>query len=125
MHWRRAIFRASGAPVVHGVHAVLWALDKLAGDIDLSGLAGITVSLNRFIYLNRPVSVQVARRDWIRRSSADVVADGVTVITLLLKLAPPAARQRHRKNFLTMAPAAAMDRAATTPRRTEGRARLA
>jgi hypothetical protein len=75
----------AGAPVVHGVHAVLWALNRLAGDSDLSGLSGVTVALNRFIYLDRPVVVQVTRQTETS-ITAEVAADGVTVITLLLKL---------------------------------------
>ena len=75
----------AGAPVVHGVHAVLWALNRLAEESDLSGLSGATVALNRFIYLDRPAVVRVTRRTETS-VTAEVVADGVTVITLLLKL---------------------------------------
>jgi MaoC like domain len=102
----------AGAPVVHGVHAVLWALDRLAADIDLSLLAGITVSLNRFIYLDRPVTVRVTRRT-DASIAADVIADGVTVITLLLKLGPRSAASAQN-DFLDMDPAD-MACAAETP----------
>ena len=77
----------AGAPVVHGVHAVLRALDQLAASVDLSALAGIAVALNRFIYLDRAVATRITRQTETS-IAADVVADGVTVITLLLKLGP-------------------------------------
>jgi hypothetical protein len=102
----------AGAPVVHGVHAVLWALNQLAADIDLSALANIAVSLNRFIYLDRPVTVRLTRRSETG-VAADVVADGVTVITLLLKLAPRACAAPLGE-FLAMPPAN-MACAAETP----------
>jgi len=102
----------AGAPVVHGVHAVLWAMDALARDIDLSNLAGITVSLNRFIYLDRPVTIRLARRTETS-VAADVIADGVTVITMLLKLAPRAGAAAQDE-FLGM-PLADMACTAETP----------
>ena len=102
----------AGAPVVHGVHAVLWALDKLAAESDLSGLAGITVALNRFIYLDRLVTLRVTRRTETA-VTAEIVADGVTVITLLLRLGPRGAAAAQDE-FLSMPPAD-MTCAAETP----------
>lgn len=93
----------AGAPVVHGVHAVLWALNQLARSNDLSGLSGVTVALNRFIYLDRPVAVQVTRQTETS-ITAEVVVDGVTVITLLLKLGSRGAAA-SQDEFLGLPPA--------------------
>jgi hypothetical protein len=74
----------AGAPVVHGLHAVLWALDTVARDVELGTLASISVSLNRFIYLDRPVEVRLARQTEAAMA-IDVVCDNVAAISMLLK----------------------------------------
>ena len=51
----------AGAPVVHGVHAVLWVLDQVARTRDLRGLANVAVSMNRFTYLDQPVTWHATR----------------------------------------------------------------
>jgi short subunit dehydrogenase len=88
---------------VHGVHAVLWALNRLAQDSDLNGLSGVTVALNRFIYLDRPVMVRVTRQSETS-ITAEVAADGVTVITLLLKRGSRGAAAAQDE-FVGLAPA--------------------
>lgn len=52
-----------GAQVVHGIHAFLWALDAVATRIDLMHFSFAKVQFKKFIYLNRPVSLRIVRRD--------------------------------------------------------------
>lgn len=75
----------AGEPVVHGVHAVLWALDSLARGTDLSGLSHVTAALNRFIPLDRSITVRVTGQT-AEAIAAEIVSDGVSMITLRLKL---------------------------------------
>lgn len=60
MDERVAAITQAGARVVHGVHALLWALDMLAGG-PLSGrpIREVRVRFNRFIYLKTPLSLQI------------------------------------------------------------------
>jgi acyl dehydratase/NAD(P)-dependent dehydrogenase (short-subunit alcohol dehydrogenase family) len=54
----------AGRPVVHGMHAVLWALEVLASDNALhESLAQINVDFNRFIYVGEEVALDVTRRN--------------------------------------------------------------
>jgi acyl dehydratase len=60
----RARRTQSGAPVVHGVNLLLWALDSLAADhATLPALRALRVQFNKFVYLNEPVEVIVVRQD--------------------------------------------------------------
>jgi len=53
----------AGAPVVHGIHLLLWALDSLAASRpDLPPLRGIRALFNKFIYLNEPVEVVLSKQ---------------------------------------------------------------
>lgn len=52
----------AGAPVVHGMHAVLWALDTLIGAGLLAApLAILTVRFQKFIYIGTTVRLAVSR----------------------------------------------------------------
>jgi hypothetical protein len=75
----------AGAPVVHGVHTVLWALDRLAAAGEpLDQLAALKVQFSKFVYLGREIALTVARRndDGMKIALMD---DGLTVSTLTLK----------------------------------------
>jgi NAD(P)-dependent dehydrogenase (short-subunit alcohol dehydrogenase family) len=52
----------AGAPVVHGIHALLWALDGLAAAEPLSKVATIGVGFDRFLYLDQAVELRIADR---------------------------------------------------------------
>src|ERR1700681_3331284 len=53
-----------GARVVHGIHALLWALDELAAAGAIDGeLCEIGAQFRKFIYLDVPCDLVVARRD--------------------------------------------------------------
>lgn len=85
----------AGAPVVHGMHALLWALDALAAaGVPLGGLAEIKADFARFVHLGRPVSLAViARSD--TRLKAEIRSDGIRATAIDLTLGPrasPAAR---------------------------------
>ena len=52
----------AGAPVVHGVHAVLWALDALieAGRVERP-IASLDMVFRKFIYVGSEVTLQITR----------------------------------------------------------------
>src|ERR1017187_2103326 len=53
----------AGAPVVHGIHLLLWALDSLAAvQPDLASLCSFRVQFNKFVYLNECVDVVLMRQ---------------------------------------------------------------
>ena len=93
----------AGAPVVHGVHAVLWVLDRVAGIADLAGLANVAVSMNRFTYLGQPVTWR-ATGPVDDTMAVDILCDGVAVMAMRLKFGArkPASGQ---DTFLAAAPA--------------------
>ncbi|MGA2251119.1 SDR family NAD(P)-dependent oxidoreductase [Terracidiphilus sp.] len=48
----------AGAPVVHGIHLLLWALDALAhAHLDLPQLRSLRAHFNKFVYLDEPVEI--------------------------------------------------------------------
>jgi hypothetical protein len=53
----------AGAPVVHGIHLLLWALDSLAAARPrLPALCTIRAHFNKFVYLDEPVDVTLLQR---------------------------------------------------------------
>lgn len=71
-----------GAPVVHGIYALLWALDQLAG----AGMVGrdlcqITAQFRKFIYLNVACDLVVVQHD-AGGGKAELRAGGLVVATL-------------------------------------------
>jgi NAD(P)-dependent dehydrogenase (short-subunit alcohol dehydrogenase family)/acyl dehydratase len=77
-----------GAPVVHGMHAILWALDELAR----AGFAGeelsaIGVQFRKFMYLERPLDLKVAQRDG-ETVTAELSLAGLVVASLRLRNGP-------------------------------------
>jgi MaoC like domain len=53
-----------GAPVVHGLYAVLWSPETLGtAAIPISELASAKVRFERFIYLDREVRLRIIMRD--------------------------------------------------------------
>ena len=79
----------AGGPVVHGIHAVLWALDKL---VELSAVTGkfasLKVQFTKFIYVGSTVDLRLLRRDE-KSIRAELVLDGLTTTTLLLTFGTP------------------------------------
>ena len=66
----------AGRVVVHGVHAVLWALDAVAGEA-LAGLETLTVRFDRMIYVGDRCAVQPGRRGGADSAFDLVVGDAV------------------------------------------------
>jgi acyl dehydratase len=55
---------SAGAPVVHGIHLLLWALDSLATSRpSLPQLRSIRTQFNRFVYLDEVVDVVAVQQD--------------------------------------------------------------
>ncbi len=51
----------AGAPVVHGIHLLLWTLDSLAHALpDLPQLRSLRAHFNKFVYLDEPVEIVLA-----------------------------------------------------------------
>ena len=81
----------AGAPVVHGVHLTLWALDSLIRDgIVKSPVASVQAVFNKFVFLDTPTEIRVIH------ASGDTIeiivsAGGVdtTTVTIGLGVAEP------------------------------------
>jgi hypothetical protein len=68
----------AGAPVVHGINLLLWALDLFAAaQSELPRLKDFRVHFSKFVYLNEPVKVEMTRhgRD---RARLSITVDGST-----------------------------------------------
>ena len=74
----------AGAPVVHGIHAVLWALDKLAENgMMTGGVRGVKVQFIKFIYVASTVMLNLRHRDE-KSIRAELVVGGLTTTILTL-----------------------------------------
>jgi len=75
----------AGAPVVHGVHAVLWVLDVLARQgLAISDLTSLKVQFSKFVYIDQPVTIRIVCQD---SASAKVELDGdiPSLMTFILR----------------------------------------
>jgi acyl dehydratase len=81
----------AGAPVVHGVHAVLWVLDELArGGVLREPLAALDVEFRRFIYVGVPAELRFTTvADGIR---ASVWSEGLNRIDIVFRFTRSAAQ---------------------------------
>ena len=53
---------AAGAPVVHGVHTLLWMLDAIgAQHPDISNVASLRVRFRKMVYLGDQVDAEITR----------------------------------------------------------------
>ena len=76
----------AGAPVVHGMHAVLWSLDRLAESGAVrGGIAGLKVQFAKFIPVGSEVSLDLGRQD-DKSIRAELVLGGLTTTILNLSL---------------------------------------
>ena len=76
----------AGAPVVHGMHVFLWALESLLQACrPPTRLAAMKATFKSFVYLDRPVELELVTRDE-RHMKARVHADGMPVVNLTLQL---------------------------------------
>jgi NAD(P)-dependent dehydrogenase (short-subunit alcohol dehydrogenase family)/acyl dehydratase len=75
----------AGAPVVHGVHGAMWALEKLCeAGVPISALASLKVQFPKFVHLDCEVALRIARRkdDTLK---AEISSDGMVTTVLNLK----------------------------------------
>ncbi len=80
----------AGAPVVHGVHMLLWALDRLAASgLPMADVASIAVQFSKFAYLDQPITLTLIRHDE-RSAAAELARDGLAVSTVVLRFGPRA-----------------------------------
>jgi NADP-dependent 3-hydroxy acid dehydrogenase YdfG len=80
----------AGTPVVHGIHAVLWALDRIvesgaAGE----GISGLKVRFAKFIPVGGTVNLKLARGE-SGSIRAEIALGGLTTTLLSLGLGAPA-----------------------------------
>ena len=101
----------ASAPVVHGIHAMLWALDELArAGLPLDRLASIRAKFSRFVHLGRAVSIRIANHG-AASARFDLVEDGMALMTVQLGFA---ARAGAAVDF-TALPALPLGRAPLVP----------
>jgi acyl dehydratase len=64
MHVDEVVARRTqaGAPVVHGLHAVIWALDSIAQSYPFSTPGNLNVRFAKFIYLDSPIKLKLVQR---------------------------------------------------------------
>jgi NAD(P)-dependent dehydrogenase (short-subunit alcohol dehydrogenase family) len=76
----------AGAAVVHGMHAVLWSLDRLVeSGVMRDGIAGLKVQFAKFIPVGSEVSLALRRRD-DKSIRAELALGGLTTTILNLSL---------------------------------------
>ena len=75
----------AGTPVVHGMHALLWALDELAG-VEIVGpqLCQIGAQFRKFTYLDAPCELVLARCD-AGAAKAELCSNGLVLTTVQLR----------------------------------------
>lgn len=76
----------AGAPVVHGIHALVWALDQLVrAGVPVASVHRIDVQFSKFIHVDCPVILRIVKRtDTFMQ--ADIMVGALPVMTLLLRL---------------------------------------
>ena len=76
----------AGAAVVHGMHAVLWSLDRLAESGAIKGgIAGLRVQFAKFIPVGSKVSLDLKGQD-DKSVRAELVLGGLATVILNLSL---------------------------------------
>lgn len=78
----------AGAPVVHGIHLLLWGLDKLAETIKgLAPPASIKVRFDSFAYVGDTVALMLLKHD-AGRVSCEIRTDGTVLTRIALGFGP-------------------------------------
>jgi acyl dehydratase len=78
----------AGAPVVHGVHSMLWALNTMAATHpELPVPTSLRASFDRFVSLGETMTVRLSSVDANRlRLSVTSASDGISVVTVRVSL---------------------------------------
>lgn len=75
----------AGAPVVHGIHLLLWSLDILsAQQIDLLPMRTMRVRFSKFVYLNELVAVQLTEHN-DRLAKLSISLNGTPVAQIVIE----------------------------------------
>ncbi len=78
----------AGAPIVHGIHLLLWLLDSLASrDPDLPAIGAMNVSFDGMVYLGDQVEAAITERD-ASVLRAELTVDGVVAVELHITFGP-------------------------------------
>lgn len=74
----------AGAPVVHGVHAALWAIDALiAAGLVVKPITAIDVAFRKFIYVGDEVTLRINESE--DSLTADLVTSDLVVTTITIR----------------------------------------
>lgn len=74
----------AGAPVVHGIHAILWALDELASaGLPLASLAALNVQFRNFLPVGQPIGLRLTKQDGAAATAQLTVAGSPTTLLVL------------------------------------------
>lgn len=84
----------AGAPVVHGIHLLLWALDEIAERFNNSVPSRISVSFDRFLLVGETAIVQIAWHDR-QRAALRIEAQGVACCSIDLTFGEMIAEVGH------------------------------
>jgi acyl dehydratase len=101
----------AGAPVVHGVHAVLWALDSLIAGGHLRGsIASLSVRFQKFTYVGAGVELRIASAN-ATSLRAKLVSEGITttVIDIAYGEQEPAPDARLSSQLIDLSQPAELD----------------
>ena len=80
----------AGAPIVHGVHAVIWALDLMAQNYPALEIRSAKVRFARFIYLDSPVELRLVQRtQTVVRFELTTLGQGAVFVALDLSHESP------------------------------------
>ena len=88
MHVDEVVARRTqaGAPVVHGVHAAIWALDTLAAMQPLiDQIRYLDIRFAKFLYLDTPVVMKLVRRSETE-VKIELVMDGLSAMSLVARV---------------------------------------
>jgi hypothetical protein len=93
----------AGAPVVHGMHAALWALDLWARSEPRSRPTGLKARFEKFMPVGQPVETRLSR------DGVDIDVGGVRAAALLLSFAAPSASEPLHSDQERQTPVRAAD----------------
>jgi acyl dehydratase/NAD(P)-dependent dehydrogenase (short-subunit alcohol dehydrogenase family) len=84
----------AGAPVVHGVHTLLWLLDVIAAHhAEIANISTLKVHFRKMAYLGERVEAWITRLS-LDKLQAQATIDGVAVITVSATIGPALPAQR-------------------------------
>jgi hypothetical protein len=83
----------AGQPVVHGMHALLRTLEYATDSgLPLTELAQLEVHFGKFVYLGRPLTIQLVSAD-ATKARVELLDDELTTMTVLLRFGPRPLRE--------------------------------